>query len=255
LKDPRIYGIRTPGDRHWRRREFLLEGLLGPVLGESARPATRVRVRLAHWRNDALACGEYGLEWKRRGLWHNARRNDAIAEIATSLADRDEPRLWTYGLSPDVPVIGPGPSRRPRVTVVVESPEHARELARRLPGWRVLAGQPVRRPGRDGDGDRDGRRAVAENPGPPDRTIATLVGFRDLPRLEADVVLRADGTRGPIGLPGTSRGRRAGDIALVDLCDGFDDIAERATADRVADYLARGWEVTGGPARGRPAEI
>jgi hypothetical protein len=251
LETPRIYGVRVPADRHWPRRELFLEAILGPVLGESeagSGMSVGVSVQLARWPGEDCACGGFGLEWKRRAIWHNGERNDAIARIAGALADGDESRLRGYGLFVDTPSFDKGPARRLRVVLLVESPEHGRELAARLPGWRVLTDVQAVAAGRAASAGPEERADVPDEPDSPVGTIVTVARPRRLRRLGADIVVRADGTPWPLDLPGLGDRPRRGGLAIVDMVDHCDPVAQDASRKRVAGYTGRGWAVVGGPA-------
>jgi hypothetical protein len=172
-------------------------------------------------------------------MWDNDRRNEAIARLAAALAAGDMTAPWEYGLFlDDDPDLRSCAERR--VAVLVESPEHARTLGRLLPGWRVLCA--------DGADLGTVGRAGAAGVGPevrddlPGRAIVTWLHARG--RIEADVVIRADGLPWPLDLavapprPGQAEARP---VLLVDLADHQDRTARDATRARRLDYRDRGW--------------
>ena len=72
----------------------------------------------------------------------------------------------------------------------------------------------------------------------------TWLYARDRGRIEADVVIRADGTPWPLDLPIASPGREeAGDrpVLLVDLDDHQDRTRGTQRGARRLDYRDRGW--------------
>jgi hypothetical protein len=231
-----VYGFVSQGQRLGRRERLVLEAQVGTVMHRVAGPAgppAEVQVLLAEAPLVMVAASADGLDRKRRAIWQADRRNDVIAEIADGFVCRDVEALWRHGLLLDGHDHGMGAGSRPlRVAVLVESPEHGRQLVGRLPRWPLLAGQRSH-------GERDDRL--------PPQLIITHVNARGLARLGVDVLIRVDGSNGPLDLPGfppRARERQGRPVVLVDLGDDGDAIATAATRRRLEDYLARGWDVT-----------
>jgi hypothetical protein len=165
---------------------------------------------------------------RKRALWSAAARNRFVADAAVAIAVRDEAAIYRLGLFETMSVLGE--NFRPRVAVLVESPEHGRILRRLLPGWPlVTAGSPD--------------TALQTN------VIVTLVAAAKRQSLDADVLVRADGGPGPLGLnsfpprrvfPGST-------VLVVDFADDFDALARRNTGSRVEWYESNGWLVAGRP--------
>jgi hypothetical protein len=241
LRRPRLYGLLDAQCGLGRRERLAIEACLGPVIGgiggaESG--AAAVRAVFADWTGAERPDEETGLGWKRASIWHNPDRNGAIAQLATVLAGGDAEALWPFGLflddEPNVRI-----PDKVRVVVLVESPEHACVLAGLLPGWAVLCA------GGAALGDRRRTAAAGEDrDGPPKSAIMTWLYAHGRGRIEADVVIRADGTPWPLDLPIASPGRgKAGGrpVLLVDLADHQDRTARDAARARRLDYLDRGW--------------
>ncbi len=227
-----------------RRERLVIEGYAGPVIGRIGAPDDEpedVRAVFADWTGGERPDEPLGLEWKRRSIWGNPERNEATARLATALADGDLGTLWAYGLFLDGELVLRPPADR-RVAVLVESPEHAGILGRLLPGWAVLRA--------DGTDVAAVGRAGAAGAGPDDRgdmprrAIVTCLHADRRGRIEADVVIRADGLPWPLDLPvaaprpGRAEGRL---VLLVDLADHQDRTARDATRARRLDYQNRGW--------------
>jgi hypothetical protein len=245
LTNQHVFGFLARDDRLGARERMRLEGLLGPVVHEVFGPdgvPARVHVLVAEvpWAPVSSAAG--GLERKRRAVWHNDHRNAAIAGVASALAAGRPESLCEYGLALDNAghvALSPDPG----IVVLVESPEHGRELARLLPGWVLLEGtgrgQEVHQAAPGGPQDVPGDEL-------PRRAIATQVYAHGLDSINADVLIRADGSHGPLGLRGYPPRSRAGvryEIVLVDFGDDGDEVAVEATRRRLDDYESRGWEI------------
>jgi hypothetical protein len=184
-------------------------------------PHTHVR---DHRRLDAL-------ERKRMRIWGDPTRNRAIAGLARELAAGDVRRLARRGLLlEDFP--SPLPPQ-PRVAVLVESPTHAAQLSRGLPGWRVVTARPEQ------------RSTIRQT----SRQIATFLGAARN-GLAADILIRADATAtlwddtwiapGPPARPTP--------LLVVDVQDEFDELARRDAVSRRNQYAARaGFRTAGGP--------
>jgi hypothetical protein len=172
-----------------------------------------------------------GLERKRGTNW----RNDIIAQLALAITEGDREALRCHGLRLDEGADHGDELGHPaRGAVLVESPEHGRELAR-LPGWCLRSGRP---------GPTSGDVPAS------DRSIVTLVHAHHLDPLDVDVPVRADGGSGRLDLPGfpprpPGPGRR---VVPVDFGDESDPGAAEATRGRLRDYQGLGWRVVS-PAR------
>jgi hypothetical protein len=244
LRRQRVYGMLDDGLRPGRRERLVIEGYVGPVIARLGpaddRPAA-VRAVFAAWTGPERPDQPLGLEWKKNSMWTNDARNESIARLATALAAGEAAVPWQYGLFVDDQAdLRTGEGRR--VVVLVEVPEHARALARLLPGWAVRCA--------DGAGRGDGDRALGAGSVPadgevlPGRAIVTWLYAGVRGRLAADVVVRADGTPWPLDIelvapgPGDEYERL---VLLVDLDDHQDRTARDAARARRRDYRDRGW--------------
>jgi hypothetical protein len=252
LRRQRIYGLRLVHEQESPREELLVEGIIGPVLtihGPIRKEPRSVSVLLADWRCRSSSYGQFGLEWKRHAIWQNPDRNNAIAGIARALVAGDLVALGKHGIFPDATDEAMLVNDGCRVAILVESPEHAKEIGARLPGWRLVTGQSesdVERPELTGSSSD---HAESTSDTRPEATIVTQIGSLTFPMGTFDIVIRADGLRWPLEVPHLFEGRRNGKqcrLLLIDLRDDFDEIALDATRRRIADYQRRSWEVTGG---------
>ena len=136
-----VLGFVSGTEQLGARERLRLEARLGPVVfafpGPMGAPA-QVRVLVAESPTTTPPSRSAdSLERKRQVVWHNDRRNAAVAAIAEALATGRPDDLYTYGLGLDG-VDHLAGITNPRVAVLVESPEHGRALARRLTAWSFL---------------------------------------------------------------------------------------------------------------------
>ena len=242
ISNQHVYGFISP-DVHLGARERLrLEWMLGPVIHRVAGfdgPLAGVEVLVAEVPPIPVPAHVGGLARKRQSIWQLDQRNTVIAEVAAALASGCAEALWKHGLLLDgasIAAFRAGIEPSSRVAILVESPPHGRELARRLSGWPLRHGRWA-----------GGRSVDHRHDDLPDRSIITLVYAHGLDRLDVDVLIRADGSNGPLSVPGfpprerDHPGRR---VLLVDFGDDGDEVATEATRRRLDDYQARGWAVT-----------
>jgi hypothetical protein len=218
------FGFIDKSKRLGARERLRLEGFLGPIIHRVGPGPATVSVLVVKLEPVPFLDIRDDLERKRRAIWGNQARNAMIARAAIMVAECHA-----------------GPSIRPgtNVTVLVESPEHGRTLAGLLEGWPLLE----RRPERPGKTHYDSEI--------PARSIVTYARARQLGKLDADVLVRADGGGWP--LPSIGFPRRAdalcAQVALVDFEDSDDATLARDARNRLADYHGRGWKVGPFPIR------
>jgi hypothetical protein len=238
----RIYGVLDDQLTLSGREALLIEAWLGPVIGGIGTASDRqseIRAVFADWSGRTGSNLTLGLEWKRQSIWHNDDRNEAITRLAGAFVSADFDQIGRFGIFFDADELDPGQQRR--VLILVESVEHGRELARRLPGWILL-----RADGADLESNRQDstESALASGAATPDRSIITLSYAKRHGLLDATVLIRVDGTPWPldvgIATSGNARGGNA-PVLLVDLADHQDPTAQNAFLDRAQDYHSRGW--------------
>jgi hypothetical protein len=211
--------------------------MFGPVIyrpGDESADFTTVAVAWLPAASYPAGEPETQLERKRIFFWHNAQRNRLIAAAARAFSESDRRAIAGLGLDEaarwlageelgQVPILS---SRAPTVAIVVENPEHARELAQLLPGW-SLASQT---------GSMELDTAVTDN------TIVTLT-LAAKSTLVTDVVIYAAGCGeewfDKLGL--ACAGITGERMLLVDMADDCDERATRDIQARQADYDRRGW--------------
>lgn len=210
-------------DEHLNRRLLVVAGSVFPPEKEKV-PVTAV-VLTTHG-SRPTGRFEGALDAKRRLYVHNARRNRRVAEVANRL------RLGTKKAVRSLGIDGPGlvelvlTAARLGVAVLVETPEHARELAALLPGWAVWTG-----------GVTD-----VTKPEPGCGVVVTEQGADEFV-VNAGVLVRATGTRHP--LPEVDW-PWVGDVdhgVLVDFADQYHPAAHKNAVARVESYLGGGMTV------------
>jgi len=187
------------------------------------------------------------LDRKRHGLWHNDSRNDSIAGAVKAIAAGDIAKVWEFGLMLDKDtVIDPSTGKPLRVAILTESTEHAKELHKRLPGWKLMSMAPA-------DCERRQQQALKFGLAAPftfDKTILTTVMASQFKSIDVDILVRADGSPWNWHLRGfPPRSREQGrQVMLIDIADDFDADAIDGCRCRQRDYAGRGWSNSSAPA-------
>jgi len=235
LKHQRVYGFVRAGQDLSGSTELQLLSRFGPLIGTAHPdgPTTTVRVLWALPPWSPPPGPPKALERKRTAIWHNDVRNDFLAKIAHSFADRDESKLIECGLLLDEKTAMP--ANQLAVTIIAESTEHGRELVQRLPGWELLRRVP-----------RDETSVPATRnvwkPRPLDRTVITHRAVTEFPVIDTDVLILASAACpeaiGGSKLPSLEPGNQ---VLVIDLADDFDMRARADVRIRARSYAARGW--------------
>jgi hypothetical protein len=185
-----------------------------------------------------------GIQLQRRGIWHNAVRNRKLVQITNAFAKGDQDKL--------VQILGEAvgiPANPVGVILLVQTVEHALELARRLPGWHVVAGSLVNEEGLTAE--QIARLHPAPNPfrvGPL-RAIATAAGLEQMHLYDVDVLVRADGGIGlpPLGPYHLVEGpvRPVRPMLVIDCHDQHHPLLRRQSRARLQAYEEQGWPAPG----------
>jgi hypothetical protein len=187
----------------------------------------RVNVAVVNVPPVAVREARDALERKRTEYWRNAPRNGLIASVARGVLSANWRRLRAHGL-PEAVVREAGHGDR-RVAMLVESPEHGRELKRLLPDWTLC--------------DATTHASCDVHDGGP--RIVTLV-YAAKHGVSADVVIRATGTPFPLTVKNFPGARDEGDDRAVLLVDFFDVGSvrrENESRARFHDYTERGYHL------------
>jgi len=215
----------------------LIEGMFGPIIYRPEDIYTRFStMSVAMLPAPTYPAGKpkSGLDRKRIFFWHNAGRNRLIAQAARAICNNDAKTLANLELDRAIRwLLNPEsrPARYPSgpkttAAIIVETPAHGRELAKELPGWKLLTDKVF-----------DSAVEVVEGP-----VIVTLpIALRVTLLVDALIYAAGCGQSwfdelGP-ACPGVSPER----ILLVDVADDCDDQAVRDRRARQADYQWRGW--------------
>lgn len=231
-RDQLVFALSTSQGEISPRLMLRLEEEAGPVIYDSVPRPLSVSVHFCPAVGAANQCAGTALQRKRALIWVNNARNALIARVAEAVADRDGERLGELQL-PDVTWPAPVPLSPSLPVVLVESPEHARELAHLMPGWTVRAAV----------GQDRGTATLCALPATTRGLIATHLAALSIPLGPNQIVIRADG--GPHDLQLAAFDRRSA-WAPTMLIDFYDLDGGQLTEDsdsRIAMYRARGWTV------------
>ncbi|HBO42663.1 MAG TPA: hypothetical protein DD670_01745, partial [Planctomycetaceae bacterium] len=234
MSESLLYGCVGPSHAVGPRGCLELESILGPPIFEWPGPRGRlasVKVSLVPTTHGITNRG-FDLAVKRRQLWCNDAQNDLISCIADALVRADIEALELQGVPVD-PEWFDG-EKRPTLSILAESTEHAGELAKRLPAWRI--GHDVPRNHLDADKSTDLNIATG------DRTITTVVHAHRC-GIATDIIVRADGgIQWPIGPERFPRcQQREGDAVTI-----IDFVTTAGRRHREDAYVERGWNVSVG---------
>jgi len=144
-------------------------------------------------------------------------------------------QIWTLGLMHDYaafPFDGEA-----RVAILVESPEHGRELHRLLPQWSLATAI---------NQNNETSRPTSLSPSaPPTRTIITLSAVESLKAFNPHILIVASGGD---ALPEFGQFTRAVPYApnlVIDIADTYDESANDRTQKRFLRYHELTWYIVG----------
>jgi hypothetical protein len=244
----RMYGLidvvarPAPFDQDHLHLLFGFHEITIPAHGCQERPVQLLRYPIRGGMTLPVQLG--GIQLQRRGLWHNAVRNRKLVRIADAFAKGDQDKL--------VQMLGKAvgiPANPASVVLLVQTVEHALELAQQLPGWRVAAGSSLNEEGLTAE------QIARLHPAPdpfrvgPLRAIATAAVLERWDLRNIDVLVRADGG---IGLPplspwqlGVAADRPVRPLLLIDCHDQHHPLLRRQSRARLQAYEERGWNAPG----------
>lgn len=207
-----------------------------PSLGFSER-----RVETASLRVDGPVVDDHltGYRLYRHGIERHPVRNRRVAHLARALGASDYQRA--HRLCPALPVSGDAVSIG--TAVLVNGIEHALELGRHLPGWSVIASEPIHTSGLSLK-DRRQLAAIQREPKDPRRIIVTIPALSQIDLRNYGTVIWAAGGSGLPGVPREQLICPASDqhsLLWVDLRDGHHGELRRQATLRQQAYLAAGW--------------
>ncbi|MFT5326946.1 MAG: hypothetical protein ACI8P0_004830 [Planctomycetaceae bacterium] len=182
--------------------------------GVTARPVTVVQIAVRG--GERVAKNLNVPSTKLRAITQHGVRNRLICSIAKAVESQNAAKLHSL-----VPWQGWSTLGRARTVILVESVDHAIQLAKRLPHWAVLAGEHVGHYGwsnLDGLVTGESLRSVWRSN---QNVIVTFEGLRRAELQRVGVVIRADGLPG-IPAPLTEHsvsGNTKSPLVVVDLDD------------------------------------
>lgn len=233
------YAIVTRHERRTSDDQLRLEAVTGPEIFRQATswgPLPAVAVEWANPPSVPLDMRQLNpLQRKQCALWSNNRRNQYIADMAVAFSVTNVPKLNELGLLLNRPPdVLHGYDGRMRVAILAETVQHAQVLHALLPHWELRTAVPQLQPQ---GSSTHWQIAYAE------RAIVTM-GFADRYGINAEVVVRADGTNTAwqeAWGPHPSPYERNDTMFVVDLKDDYDEAAQRHRAERQQQYEERGW--------------
>ena len=233
----RMYGFVRSDLRLSQRERLELEAICGPVVYEVPSVFGRnaqVQVVFAEPPWTPLPSTTTALAFKRENIWHNRRRNEAVAGLALALAvGRDDDLCQRGILHPNGRLPMPNLGGR-RVVVLVENTEHGQALTQLLPGWPLFTASTAT------IGER------LPDAGLPQHSMITQVVASGMSHIAADVLIWAGGGKGFCDLRGfppiAIAGR--GTVVVIDFADDGNEAAAADSRSRLRNYLRRGWEIS-----------
>lgn len=139
-----LYCLRSANISLSHDEQLRLESICGPVIFTAKGPSGReaeVDVLLVPAPITKLGTFTTALEGKRNLIWHNRRRNQAVAHLATAFVAGNISALWEHGVllqEEEKWCDSYFHTPTPTVTVLVQNREHATELHSLLPDWNIL---------------------------------------------------------------------------------------------------------------------
>lgn len=208
--------------------------MTGAIIHRVKKPRVPVCVIMLPTPNCEVTKSKLALERKRTHYWRNQERNKRIAQVAQAVTSQDRAALKKIGLrNKDVRVIKEFDKNK--VAVLVESPEHGRELLPLLPRWRML--DMV---------EEEALKDVQEEKDHANMPVVMTMVFAAQKGIKADILIRATGTEWPLRIKGFPRKEgkdTPGEALIIDFDDKFDAATQEDTKRRVQEYKRQGMNV------------
>ena len=171
-----------------------------------------------------------GQSWhrQRQHLWYSRRRNQFIAGLAQALIGKDKAMLETFALTDPELLLT---NMKYGIRILVETPEHGRQLQRLLPAWELFDARPCAE-----DREVAIHYSIAH-------LCPAIVTFAQAARdgLSAGVILRVDGTATPWQRSWSPQSPQP--FSILDLTDDFDPEATTSWRRRLTAYRLQGWTI------------
>jgi hypothetical protein len=214
--------------------QIRLEQIAGEVIHRVKRPRVPVRVIMVPTPACKVGSHKTPLERKRTLYWHNAERNNFVAQVARAVHSLDRATLKAAGLrNKDIRVIKK--CDRARIRLVVETPEHARELTALLPEWRLGTLSPSPQDAKEMAGETNCEAPVV--------MTAMYAATHDI---RAHIIINAAGTAWPMkvrNFPPMVSQQSPPEVLVIDFDDGPQHGASKDTTNRIKEYERLGMEV------------
>lgn len=236
----RLYALVDPRKRCSPRDQLLFETLAGPVIFRDPDiRQTRPSALLAAFATHASSGSRFldNARDRRVALWHDSRRNQAVAEIASALSQGDDSALCEHGLFLEgehgLASIGSAPG----VMIIVDSVEHGEQLHSLLRDWHFFHRGINQNP------SAVGRTAGAIHWGVPQNSIVTAVAADKLCLTHCRILIWASG--GCIPFIPTAIGHSTLSHLLVDFWDDNNCQLASDTQQRLHAYRSIGCHLLG----------
>jgi hypothetical protein len=184
------------------------------------------------FQQDRQPIGKTALERKREAIWHNPDRNAYIVDLVRAIQSNDQQWLARIPCWQTLASVNPlEEGEAYSVAVLVESPEHARELQRQMPDWNVLIAE-------------NGSTIGWPDGQPLHRVILTERAAQNLLLVDTDVLIRATGGQTPFPVREARHDQVAQEaMAILDIADEGCAQMHSDTRQRRADYVGHDWHV------------
>jgi hypothetical protein len=201
-----------------------LEMMAGPIISRVAGQKLQVLAAMLSTPTSKVGKAQTALSQKRKLYWTNQSRNEYIARIAATIASRPRQTLrQLFGRTVTLAMLAG--DNKLRVAVLVESAEHARELARLLPDWKLRTWTDEARRGLPGN--LQAQHTILTS------AYAARIGT------DAQVVIRATGTSDPLHVrdfPPKAVDTNETHVLVIDFADEFHPLAAVKAKHRRRSY-------------------
>lgn len=228
----RRYAIVSANRRPDEWRDLVLTAVTGPVISTCRWPRKGVTVVFVPAEGRRPQKTDTALGRKRAWYWRNSDRNKLIVDLARRFANKPK-QLLAQLTGKRLELRQIAAAKKLKIAVLVESAEHARELARLLPTWRLETANQA------------ARRGLPCNEDSPHAIVTETYAAKH--RLQAQVIIRATGTPSPLRIrsfpPRLRRKEKDAHVLLIDFDDCFSPAALKCSARRHQQYVELGWTV------------
>jgi hypothetical protein len=227
----RRYAFIQAGQHHDRLAQMRLEQIAGKIISHVAKPRLQTLVAMLPTPTCNVGKAKTAVAQTRKLYWTNHARNEHIARIAATVASRSKWALaQLFGRTVTSAMLAV--SDKFHVAVLVESAEHARELAQLLPDWKLRTWTD------------EARRGLPINFTAQHSILTTTYAARK--GTDAQILIRATGTSDPLhvrGFPPPADDTGRTHVLVIDFADEFHPIVVKKAGHRLASYERQGMTI------------